>query len=254
MATPESDAFVRSFARGLKVIEAMGRGERRQTIASIAQTCDLPRTAVRRFLLTLAELGFVHGDGKLYWLTPKVLRLGMSYLYALPFWRNAQLVLEELSMSVGQSCALSVLDEEDIVYVARAHSRKILAMSPVLGSRFPAHAVSMGRVLLSGLDDAQLDAYLDRTQLTRLTNWTITDRQKLAEHIRRAGEQGYAWVDRELDESICGIAVPIRDAETGVTAAINVSLPAGPWTEETARDEFLVPLRQAAARIRSARK
>jgi IclR family pca regulon transcriptional regulator len=254
MATPESDAFVRSFARGLKVIEVMGRGERRQTIANIAQGCELPRTAVRRFLLTLAELGFVQDDGKLYWLTPKVLRLGMSYLYTLPFWRNAQLVLEELAMNVGQSCALSVLDEEDIVYVARAHTRKILAMSPVLGSRFPAHAVSMGRVLLSGLSGAQLDTYLDQAQLTTLTHWTITDRKTLAEHIRRAGEQGYAWVDRELDESICGIAVPIRDAQTGVTAAINVSLPAGPWTEDTAREEFLAPLRQAAARIRSVRE
>ncbi|WP_151447357.1 IclR family transcriptional regulator domain-containing protein [Lacisediminimonas profundi] len=252
MATPDSDAFVRSFARGLKVIEAMGRGERKQTIAGIAEACDLPRTAVRRFLLTLIELDFVRGDERYYWLTPKVLRLGMSYLYTLPFWRTAQLVLEELCASVGQSCALSVLDEEDIVYVARAHSRRILAMSPVLGSRFPAHAVSMGRILLSALDEEQLNNYLDRAKLSKLTNWTITDRAQLVAQIRAAGEQGYAWVDRELDESICGIAVPIRDPETGVAAAINVSLPAGPWTEETARDEFLVPLRQAAARIRSA--
>jgi IclR family pca regulon transcriptional regulator len=251
MASEESEAFVRTFARGLKVIEAMGRDGNQQTIASISEASELPRTVVRRFLLTLAELGFVGMDGRHYWLTPKILRLGMSYLYALPFWRHAQLVLEELSSTVGQSCALSVLDEEDIVYIGRVHSQRILAMSPVLGSRFPAHAISMGRALLASLDSDKLDLYLQRAKLTRLTPWTIADREELAGRIRSAREQGYAWVDRELDESICGIAVPIRDTRSEVVGALNVSLPAGPWTEGKAVEAFLVPLRQAAARIRS---
>lgn len=251
MATEESEAFVRTFARGLKVIEAMGKGGNQQTIAAISEASDLPRTVVRRFLLTLAELGFVGMDGRHYWLTPKILRLGMSYLYALPFWRHAQLVLEELSSSVAQSCALSVLDEEDIVYIGRVHSHRILAMSPVLGSRFPAHAVSMGRVLLAALDAPQLENYLQHARLTRLTQWTVADRDELSRRIDSAREQGYAWVDRELDESICGIAVPIRDSRGAVVGALNVSLPAGPWTQEKAVEAFLVPLRQAAARIRS---
>lgn len=251
MANADSEAFVRTFARGLKVIEAMGRGGNHLTIADISEASDLPRTVVRRFLLTLIELAFVGTDGKHYWLTPKVLRLGMSYLYALPFWRQAHLVLEELAGHVGESCALSVLDEEDIVYIGRVHSKRILAMSPVMGSRFPAHVVAMGRVLLASLPEEELDAYLGRMKLTRLTPWTITDRDELANHIRAIREAGYAWVDRELDESICGIAVPIRDAAGSVIAAINVSLPAGLWDEEKAKQAFLVPLRQAAARIRS---
>jgi IclR family pca regulon transcriptional regulator len=165
MATPESEAFVRTFARGLKVIEVMGQATGSQTIADVAQASGLPRTAVRRFLMTLSDLDFVRTDGKRYWLTPKVLRLGLSYVYTLPFWRTAQIVLEELCANLEQSCAVSVLDEEDIVYVARVHARRILSMSPVLGSRLPAHAVSMGRVLLSGLDDTALKAYLATAKL-----------------------------------------------------------------------------------------
>ncbi len=252
MATPQSESFVHAFARGLTIIERMGQQAGRLTIAEIAQASDLPRTAVRRFLLTLHELQFVQTDGRHYWLTPKVLRLGMAYLYTLPFWRHTQRVLEELNAAIGQSCAASVLDDEDIVYIARVHARRILAMSPVPGSRLPAHAVSMGRVLLSGLDDASLKRYLAEVQPKKLTPVTVTGRRELAARIQAAGVQGYAWVDRELDDSICGIAVPVRDAEGRMMAAINVSLPAGRFDEATAIDRFLVPLRQAAARIRSA--
>lgn len=252
MATPESEAFVRTFARGLKVIEVMGRGAPSQTIADIAEAASLARTAVRRFLLTLTELGFTQTDGKRYWLTPKVLRLGLSYLYTLPYWRQAQVALEELCSEIGQSCAISVLDEEDIVYVVRIHTRRILAISPSLGSRLPAHVVSMGRVLLAGLEDAQLTEYLARASLKKLTNATLVDRKKLGVELRRVREQGYAWIDGELDESICGLAVPIRDPEGKTVAAINVSLAAGAFTEAAAREKFLRPLRRAASKIRGA--
>ncbi len=196
MATPESESFVRTFARGLAVIEALGRGSHVQTLAEVADGVALPRTAVRRFLLTLIELGFVATDGRRYWLTPRVLRLGLSYLSSLPYWRDAQATLEELCSRAHQSCALSVLDGEDIVYVLRQHAKRILPMSPSLGSRLPAHAVSMGRVLLAGLDDASLDAYLATADLRPLTATTIVDRDQLRERIGKARTQGWAWIDR----------------------------------------------------------
>lgn len=149
MANPDSESFVRSFARGLGVIEVLGREARPLTLAEVAEGVGLPRTAVRRFLFTLIDLSFVDTDGKHYWLTPRVLRLGLSYLQSLPYWRHAQLALEELCARVRQSCALSVLDGEDIVYLLRQHTKRILPVSPTLGSRLPAHAVSMGRVLLA---------------------------------------------------------------------------------------------------------
>ena len=176
MATPESETFVRTFARGLRVIEVMGQSTGRQNIAQISEASDLPRTVVRRFLLTLIDLGFVGSDEKDYWLTPKVLRLGMTYLYTLPFWRQSQLVLEELGTRMKQSCAVSVLDDSGIVYIQRFHTKRILAFSPSIGSRLPAYSVSMGRVLLAGLSEPQFDDYLQSTELLPLTPRTVTDK------------------------------------------------------------------------------
>lgn len=252
MASPDSESFVRTFARGLKVIEVMGRGTSRQTLGEIADGVDLPRTAVRRFLMTLIDLAFVRTDGKHYWLTPRVLRLGLSYLSTLPYWRQAQLTLEELCDHIGQSCALSVLDGEDIVYIQRQHAKRILPMSPSLGSRLPAHVVSMGRVLLAGLPDSELENYLQQTSFKKLTNATVVDPIILASRIRQAREDGYAWIDRELDESICGLAVPVRDKDGATIASINVSLPAGSFTEADATNRFLTELRKAASQLRAA--
>ena len=252
MATPESESFVRTFARGLTVIEVMGKSRPACNIAEIAEAASLPRSVVRRLLMTLTELGFTSTDGKHYWLTPKVLRLGLSYLYTLPYWRQAQLALEELCADIGQSCAISVLDEEDIVYVVRLHTRRILAISPSLGSRLPAHAVSMGRVLLAGLDEPALAAYLANATLKKLTSATLVDRALLGQEIARVREQGWAWIDGELDESICGLAVPVRDPDGRTVAAINVSLPAGAFEQAGALAKFLLPLRRTASRIRAA--
>lgn len=252
MATPESESFVRTFARGLKVIEVMGQGSSRQTLGEIAEAVELPRTAVRRFLMTLVDLSFVRTDGKHYWLTPRVLRLGLSYLSTLPYWRQAQPTLEELCARARQSCALSVLDGEDLVYVQRQHAKRILPMSPTLGSRLPAHAVSMGRMLLAGLPDEELDEYLRTATLKPLTSATVVDRKLLKKQILKARADGYAWVDGELDESICGLAVPVRDKDGQTIAAVNVSLPTGQFQREDAVQQFLGELRQAASQLRAA--
>lgn len=252
MATPESESFVRAFARGLQVIEAMGQGPSRQTLAEIAEAVELPRTAVRRFLLTLIDQTFVRTDSKRYWLTPRVLRLGLSYLSSLPYWREAQPALEELSAKAKQSCALSVLDGDEIVYIQRQHAKRILLMSPSLGTRLPAHAVSMGRVLLAGLPDEQLDEYLRNATFKRRTSSTITDAKRLRTEILKVRDQGYAWVDGELDESICGLAVPVRNQEGEAIAAVNVSLTSGEFSRDGAVTQFLPSLRLAASRLRAA--
>ena len=252
MSTPKSESFVRTFARGIKVIEVMGQGASQQTLSEIAEAADLPRTAVRRFLMTLIDLSFVRTDGKLYWLTPRVLRLGLSYLSALPFWRHAQVTLEALCERTHQSCALSVLDGDEIVYVLRQHTKRILAMSPTLGSRLPAHAVSMGRVLLAGLPDEELDAYLKSASFKKLTNATVIEPVLLGKRIRKARVDGYAWIDGELDESICGLAVPVRDKDGATMAAINVSLPVGKFDLDSAKQRFLLELRQAASELKAA--
>ncbi|MDO9197330.1 helix-turn-helix domain-containing protein, partial [Rhodoferax sp.] len=130
MTTPESDSFLRSFARGLSVIEAMGHGSGSgsHTVASVAASTQLPRTVVRRILMTLSELGYTTSDGKEFRLTPKILNLGMTYLTSLPFWGLAQRVLEDLCAEVRESCALSVFDGTDMIYVLRIPSRKIMSL------------------------------------------------------------------------------------------------------------------------------
>lgn len=251
MTTPESESFVRTFARGLCVIEVMGQATGRQNIAQVSEAAELPRTVVRRLLLTLIELGFVKTDEKNYWLTPKVLRLGMTYLYSLPFWRQSQLLLEELGTKIKQSCAISVLDGNEIVYIQRFHAKRILAMSPAIGSRLPAYPVSMGRVLLAGLPAPQLKDYLSGVELKKLTSKTVTDNKKLHDTISQVRDQGYAWSDGEFDDSICGLAVPVRDQDGTVIAALNVSLLSGDFTEKQAISEFLSTLKLTASQLRA---
>lgn len=251
MATPESESFVRTFARGLRVIEVMGQSAGKQSIAELSDAAELPRTVVRRLLLTLIELGFVKSDERSYWLTPKVLRLGMSYLYTLPFWRQSQLVLEELGAKIKQSCAVTVLDDAEIVYIQRFHAKSIMAMSPSIGTRLPAYPVSMGRVLLSGLEPELLKEYLAMCELKKLTPHTVTSKVKLLKSINQVREKGYAWVDAEVDEAICGLAVPVRDQEGVVVAAVNVSLLSGEYSEQQAVAEFLPKLKLTASQLRA---
>jgi len=251
VATPASESFARTFARGLRVIEVIGQSTARQNIAQVSEATNLPRTVVRRLLLTLTELGFVKNDKKDYWLTPKVLRLGLTYLYTLPFWRQSQLVLEDLGTQIKQSCAISVLDGHDIVYIQRFHTKRILAMNLVVGSRLPAYAVSMGRVLLSGLDEAQRKEYFANADIRTLTHRTVVDRQQLMDTIKTVGEQGYAWVDGEFDDAICGLAVPVRDQDNQIIAALNVSLLSGTYSQEQAIAEFLPMLKLTVSHLRA---
>ena len=144
-----------------------------------------------------------------------------------------------------------MLDAHELVYVLRQHAKRILPMSPSLGSRLPAHAVSMGRVLLAGLDDEALEAYLRQAQPAALTRATVTDPERLRDAILRVRERGWAWVDGELDESICGLAVPVRDRHGATVAALNVSLPSGQFTMDEAVSNFLPELRQTASRLRA---
>ncbi len=252
MSNSDSETFVRTFARGLQVIEALGKHKPGMTVGEVSEATGLSRSVVKRFLSTLTEIGYTDTDGKDYALTPKVLNLGLSYLYSLPFWKHAQYSLEELSQSIHQSCAMSILDHVDIVYVVRIPTYKILRASPTLGSRLPANAVSMGRILLAGLSDSELDQYLREAPLHRLTNATIVDRDLLRQEILLARQKGYAWVTGELDESICGLAVAVKNMEGKVRGAINVSLPVDSISEEAAVERYLTPLRNTAAQIRAA--
>ena len=242
--------FVQSLERGLAVIRAFDGDHRQLTLAEVARRTGLPRAAARRFLHTLVELGYVRTDGRVFALRPRVLDLGYAYLSSTSLPEVAQPHLEDLVARVHESCSVSVLDGEDIVYVARVATKRLMTVAINVGTRFPAYATSMGRVLLAARPPAERDAYLSTARLEPLTLHTVTDRGRLATVLAEVADQGFALLDQELEEGLRSIAVPVRDAAGDVVAAMNVSASARRSTEALCR-ELLPPLRQAAREVES---
>jgi IclR family pca regulon transcriptional regulator len=219
------------------------------TLAEVARDTGLTRAAARRFLLTLAELGYVRVDGRRFALTPRVLELGHTYLSSLTLPELAQPHLRELVEQVHESSSMSVLDGSDIVYVAREPTRRIMTVAIAVGTRFPAHVTSMGRVLLSDMAPDALDGFLDGIDLEPLTAHTLTTADAIRSEIERVRRQGYAIVDQELEQGLRSVAVPVREPRGGAVAAVNVSAHATRKTLEGIRRDLLPPLRATAARI-----
>lgn len=246
----ESDVqLVQSLSRGLAVIQAFDATRPRQTLAQVAEVTGLHRATTRRFLHTLVAEGFARTDGTLFWLTPKTLELGYSYLSSLELPAIAQPHLETLSRRLNESCSASVLDGTDVVYVARAAADRIMSVNITIGTRFPAHATSMGRILLAGMSTQRLDAYLDAVTLTPLTARTITSKPTLRAAIQKAAEQGYCIVDEELEMGLRSVACPIFNARDEVIAAVNVSAHAAAYPLEQVTDTLLPPLKETARAI-----
>lgn len=218
-----SGEFVQSLARGLSVIRAFDAEHPELTLSEVARRAGLTRAAARRFLMTLETLGYVRSDARAFTLTPRILELGFSYLSASTLPEIAQPHLERLSRDVDESVSAGVLDEADIVYVARVPTRRIMSVRITIGTRFPAYATSIGRALLAGLPDAEAEAVLDASDLRPLTDRTIADRAELLAELARVREQGWAVVDGELEPGLRSIAVPLHGRDGAVIAAINVS-------------------------------
>lgn len=247
----ETDGFVRAIARGFAVIEALGRSPGRHTLSEVANIADLNRATARRMLATLVALKYCEQEGRYFSLRPRALGLGLSYLNALPYWGYAQRALEDLRNTIGESCALAVLDEIEIVYVLRLPAQRILSANLGIGSRLPANVVSLGRVLLAALPSDQQKQYLGAVKFQPITQRTIVDPRRLNLELEKVKENGYAWVDGELDPAICGIAVPLRDQSGKVVAAISVNMISGTLTESVAKKRYLVALKKTAQDIRT---
>jgi IclR family pca regulon transcriptional regulator len=247
----DSDGFVRAIARGFSIIEALGRPPGRHTLTEAAALADLTRATARRILATLVALKYCAADGRYFSLRPRALGLGLSYLNALPYWGYAQRALEDLRNEIGESCALAVLDEHDIVYALRLPARRILSTNIGIGSRLPAHLVSLGRVLLAALPEEEREAYLAGADFKSVTSRTVTDPRRLADILSRVENDGYAWVDGELDPAICGIAVPLRDQGGRVVAAVSVNMISGTLNEAAAKKKYLLQIKKTAQDIRT---
>lgn len=241
--------FVRSFERGLAVIRSFGAEHPVRTLSEVADSCGLTRAAARRLLLTLVDLGYVHQDGRLFRLTPRVLELGYSYLAGITLPQIAEPHLEQLVEQVRESSSLCVLDGDDIVYVARVPTRRIMSAAITVGTRFPAHLTSTGRVITAHLPDEEIDARLARTELVPLTEHSVTSTAALRAELQRVRRQGYALVDQELEEGLRSVAAPVRDRGGDVVAAVNIAVPAGRNSVESIRRDLLPHLLETVARI-----
>jgi IclR family pca regulon transcriptional regulator len=242
-------SFMTSLARGLAVVQAFSDSRKPQTIAQISQKTGIPRAAVRRCLFTLQQLGYVDAELNNFSLRPKVLTLGYSYLSSTPLTVSSQPYLNAISRDLGESCSIAVLDDGEVLYVARSAASRVMSVALNTGSRLPAYCTSLGRVMLAYLAPDQLDAYFAKAKLRPMTDKTVTNQKRLREILAGVRQDGYAINDEELELGLRSIAVPVRGASGQVVAALNVGAQAGRVSVERMREEFLPVLLRGAQEL-----
>jgi IclR family pca regulon transcriptional regulator len=245
-AAVEQKQYLQSLERGMAVIQVFSREHPALTLSEVARLTGTTRATARRILLTLEKLGHVRSDGRLFSLTPRVLSLGWAYLSSLNLWEIAQPLMEDLVQKTKESCSAATLDLPDIVYVARVPTRRIMTIALGIGTRLPAHATSMGRVLLAGLPDDELDEFLAGAQLERFTDWTVTDPSRLRSLVEQVRRQGWALNDQELEIGLRSIAAPIKSGDGRTIAALNVSAAAPRVSIDELEQRFLPALLETA--------
>lgn len=241
--------FLQSLARGLDVLRAFGAVRGPARLTDLARLAGLPRATARRSLITLCHLGYVREDAGGFVLLPRVLELGHARLAALTLPEIATPHLVRLVRTVRESASVAVLDGDDIRYVARVAGSRIMRIDIVVGTRLPAYATSMGRVLLAALPEAERDGRLGRITPEALTPRTLTGPDELREAVAVTAERGFGWVEEELEEGLRSIAVPLRDATGRVVAALNIALNAGRCAPEESLAAVLPHLWETAVRI-----
>jgi IclR family pca regulon transcriptional regulator len=240
--------FMASLARGLAVIQAFTQQRRHLTIAQLSQRTAIPRAAVRRCLYTLSMLGYVGSeDGRTYALRPRILALGHAYLSSTPLVYAVQPLLDQITSLLHESSSLAVLEGDEILYIARSSTTtRLMSIDLGIGSRLPAYCTSMGRVLLAGLSAAEIDLYLSRVKLIKLTTRTVSTADELKVALNAIRRDGYAVVDQELEIGLRSIAVPVSDRDGRSVAAINIGTQSSRVSVAEMESKFLPPLRAAA--------
>ena len=252
IASDNSKDFLKTLDKGLIVIKAFDGDNPRMTLSQVARKTNLSRASARRFLLTLAKLGYLIKVDDSFQLTAKILEIGHQFLTTQDFIEVITPFMREVSRKLYKACSASILNESDVVYVARIPSQhQILSVNLSIGSRLPAYCTSMGRILLGNLSEDELDLHLSQAKLLSLTKHTITDIPSLREIIMQTKKQGYCIVNQELEENLCSVAVPVRNQQGKVLCAINVGMSVGQLKLEDVSKEYLPVLKEAASRAES---
>ncbi|MFF0473738.1 IclR family transcriptional regulator C-terminal domain-containing protein [Streptomyces sp. NPDC004284] len=241
--------FLQSLARGLDVLRAFGSVRGPVRLSELARRTGLPRATARRSLITLRHLGYVREEAGGFLVLPRVLELGYARISGLSLPEIATPHLVALVLRVHESASVAVLDGDDIRYVARVASTRIMHIDITVGTRLPAYATSMGRVLLAALPEAERAARLGRITPEALTPRTVRTHEGLDEAVATTAARGYGWVEQELEEGLRSLAVPVTDGTGHVVGAVNVALHAGRATPEESLATLLPALRETAALI-----
>jgi IclR family pca regulon transcriptional regulator len=241
--------FVQSLARGFAVLRSFSDHGPSMTLAEVADAADISRPAARRILLTLIELGYVRGDHGVFALSPRILALGQAYLSSLNLVDVAQPHMKDLAAETGESAALTTLDEDEIVFVARVGAERIMSSVLVVGSRLPILPTSMGRVLAAALPAAEREALLDRCDMVAYTPKTVTDLGRMRKILDHVAAQGWSLVDQELEDGLRSVAVPIRDQSGDCVAALAASCHASRVSNKALQSDVLPAVQRAGARI-----
>lgn len=244
--------FVTALARGLAVLLALSDKKRRMSIAQVSHRTGIPRAAARRSLHTLASLGFVAADdGRRYYLRPRVLSFSHAYLSASPLAVLAQPILDRLGDSLREACSLAILDGDEIVYLARSASSRIMSPALNVGRRLPAYCTSMGQVLLAHLPPAEIDGYISRIRMQPFTQHTLTSPAKLRQVLDFVREHGYAFSSQQTELRLCSLAVPVRDSAGHYVGGLTVILQGRLLNAEEMAEQFFRPLHDAALELGS---
>jgi IclR family transcriptional regulator, pca regulon regulatory protein len=238
--------FIDSVEKALRLLLAFSADEPFLRVSRAAEVTGLSRATARRLFLTFERLGLVEQSDGAYRLTPRVLRIGYSYLSSLPIWEHAQDRLRTLADALNESCSAATLDGNDIVYVVRIPAKRSMSLTLSVGSRLPAYPTSMGRVLLAALPADALERYLEETVLEPLTSNTVTDVDQFRSILEAVRAHGYAVLDGEREVGVRSAAAPVHDHGGRVIAAINVSVNAARVSMQTLTEEMVPKLRDAA--------
>lgn len=237
--------WIAGLERGLSIIETFNDAHPRLTPSTAARRTGITRAAARRHLLTLHHLGYVESDGRLFWLTPRVLRLGWSYFDSAKVPRAVQPYLQRISVAVGGATYFAVLDEDEVVFVARDGSSQVKNVGFVLGARIAANLSAAGIAMLSCRGSKEVDRWLMGRKFVPYTPQTVITKAGVRKLITSARRLGYAAVEQQLERSVRGIAVPVRTRDAELAGAISVSLPMGDETSAHAVARVLPLLREA---------
>lgn len=243
--------FVQSLERGLEVVRSFNEDHPRQTLSEVALSTGYSRAACRRLLHTLITLGYVGVDNRKFFLQPRVLEIGYSFLSSLPFRTIVEPFIEDLSDKVKESVSVSVLDGADIVFVSRVATSRIMTLSLSVGSRLPAYCTSTGRVLLADMTVVEQRRHLSQAPIVALTKFTLRTEKEILAELEKVAKRGWALNDQELEIGLRSIAAPVRDSAGRTVAALNISTPVGRTNLKQVREVLVPQLLATTQRVNS---